>query len=455
MRCTVKKNSVDMTKGNIFRHIITFAVPLMLTGILQVFYNVADMVVVGRFSGENALAAVGSTSSPINLVINIFTGLSSAAGVIAARRFGAKDENGVQKVVHTSVWVSIIGGLAVTIIGFFITRPLLTAMGSPKEIIDLSVLYMRIYFIGMPAMLFYNFTSAVLRSVGDTKRPMYILSASGIINIILNLVFVVGFKRSVDGVAMGTVASQLFAAIMILRIFLKTDECYKLVLSKLRINARVLREILYLGIPAGIQGAAFSISNMTIQSAVNSVGASAMAANAAAQNIDDITYAAIIAFHHAALTFIGQNYGAFEFKRITKGFWTAICTVMAVGLVFGITICATSRTLLLMFTENPATIELARMRLFRITGLYFLCGMMDVAGGALRAFGLSVFPMVVTIAGVCGLRILIVTMCAPYVTATDLIPVYNSYPITWTLVLLIHVITFSVVKHCKEKITTA
>ena len=447
----MKKRSVDMTKGSIFKHIITFAIPLILTGVLQVLYNVADMVVVGRFSGEDALAAVGSTSSAINLIVNVFLGLSSATGVIISRRFGAKDEKGVETAVHTSILTSIIGGFCLMVLGIIIARPLLVAMDSPKEIIDLSVLYMRIYYLGMPAMLFYNFASAVLRSIGDTKRPMYILSASGIINVVLNVVFVVGFKRSVDGVAVATVVSQVFAAVMVMRLLLKTDECYKLVWKKLHINPRVFKEILYLGIPAGIQSAAFSISNMTIQSSVNSVGPAAMAANAAAQNIDNLTYVAMNSFYHAALTFISQNYGAFEFKRMKRGFWTALFTVMVVGMALGVVVCIFSRELLSMFTDNPSTIELARERIFRITGLYFLCGMMEVGTAGLRALGMSIFPTAVTILGICGLRLVIIDMAAPYVVPEDLFPVYNSYAITWVVVLMINVITFAIVKHFKEK----
>lgn len=447
----MKKRSVDMTEGNIFKHIIKFAFPLILTGLLQVLYNVADMVVVGRFSGEDALAAVGSTSSAVNLIINIFLGLSSATGVIVSRRFGAKDEKGVSVAVHTSILTSIIGGFFLMILGMVISRPLLVVMDSPKEIIDLSVLYMRIYYLGMPAMLFYNFASAILRSIGDTKRPLYILSTSGIINVVLNVVFVVGFKRSVDGVAFATVISQVFAALMVMRLLLKTDECYKLIWKKLHINPRVFKEILYLGIPAGIQSAAFSISNMTIQSSVNSVGPAAMAANAAAQNIDNLTYVAMNAFYHAALTFISQNYGAFRFKRMKRGFWTALFTVMAVGIILGGSVCIFSRELLSMFTDNSATIELARVRIFRITGLYFLCGMMEVGTAGLRAMGMSIFPTIVTILGVCGLRLVIIKLNAPYVVDADLIPVYDSYAITWIIVLTINVITFAIVKHFKEK----
>lgn len=446
-----KAHSVDMTKGSPLKHILRFAIPLIFTGLLQSLYNSADMVVVGRFAGENALAAVGSTSSAINLIINLFIGMSTAAGVLVARKFGAKNQSGVTKAVHTAIALSIVGGAFLTIVGFFVSEPLMIVMGAPKETLSLSVLYMRIYFAGAIPMLLYNFGGAILRGIGDTKRPLIYLIISGLINVVLNVLFVAGFNMSVDGVAIATLISQTVSAVLVLRALIDTDECYKLVIKKLHIYKAELLEIIRLGIPAGIQSSVFSFSNLIIQSSINSVGAIAMAGNAAAASIEGFVYFSMNAFYQASITFTSQNYGAYDFKRIRKGVLRSALSVGTLGAVLGIFLAIFAEGVVGFFSEVPEVISCGATRVRIICSLYLLVGFMEVATGVVRGLGLSIRPMIITIVCLCGGRIIPVLFFGPYREIDDLLALYWSYPMSWFITTIANYTLFIFTYKSKKK----
>ena len=446
-----KKHTVDMTKGGTYSHIIRFVIPMIIMSVLQTLYNAADMIVVGRFDSDTALAAVGSTSSAINLTIYLFIGISSAANVVVARKYGEKNEDGLSKVIHTSIALAIISGLIVMLFGIVASRKILLLMGSPEEVIDLSALYMKIYYLGIPAMMLYNFGSAILRAIGDTKRPLKYLTISGITNVVLNYILVVHFKMSVAGVAIATAISQIISAALVLRSLIKTDECYKLRLNKIKIHLNELGDLLYLGIPAGIQSTIFSFSNVIIQSSINSVGKIAMAGNAAGSNIDGIVYVALTSYYHATVTYVSQNYGAGNFKRIGKGLRAGCVLVTLTGLILGGAMCIAPELLMRIFSEVPEVIAVGAQRITYICSTYFLCGLMDTMVAGIRGMGASVLPLVTSIMGVCGIRLLMLYLCGPYKEVEDLVMLYLSYPVSWTFTITLHIISFLILKRKKER----
>ncbi|MBR2181290.1 MAG: MATE family efflux transporter [Oscillospiraceae bacterium] len=447
----MKKHTVDMTKGNIFKLIIAFAIPIMISGVLQTLYNAADMIVVGQFAGEKSLAAVGSTGSAINLIIGIFVGLSSATNVIVARKFGAGNKTGVSKAVHTAIAVCLAGGVLLAISGFFLSKKILIWMSSPEDVIGLSALYMKIYFMGVPAMLIYNFGSAILRAVGDSARPTKYLMLSGIVNVLLNLLFVICFKMDVAGVATATVISQAISALLVVRCLIRTDDCFKLVIRKIKIYSEELKEIILLGIPAGIQGALFSISNIIIQSSINACGSEVMAGNSAASSVEGIVYIAMNSFFHATLTFIGQNYGAHDFKRMRRGFWTALGTSAVFGVVLSVVFSTFSEFFLQFFTNKPNVISYGADRMRYVCALYFLCGLMEVGTGALRGMGVAFRSMFTCLIGACGIRLIMTIIGAPYRTAEDLHFLFVSYPISWAVTAIAQGTSFFIISKSREK----
>lgn len=447
----MKKHTVDMTKGNIFKHIIAFAIPILISGILQTLYNAADMIVVGRFAGKESMAAVGSTASAINLLLNIFVGLSSATNVIVARKFGAGNRHGVFKSVHTAITVCFAGGIFLSIVGMLMAKQILIWMNSPVDVIELATLYMRIYFAGMPVVLLYNFGSAILRAVGDAKRPTYYLMAAGLINVSLNLVFVIVFHMGVAGVAIATIIAQAISALLVLKSLVKTDECYKLEFKKLKVFASEFKEMLLLGIPAGIQGSIFSMSNILIQSSINSVGSDAMAGNSAAGSVEGIVYISMNAFFHATLTFVGQNYGAHDFKRIRQGFGAGIATVFCVGALISGVVVLLREMIAGIYTSTPYVLEIACQRILYVCALYFLCGMMEVGTGGLRGMGVATRAMLICVAGVCGIRLVTVALFAPYEAVSDLIPLYISYPVSWFVTASMLITAFFIILNKREK----
>ena len=438
-----KKYEIDMCNGPLLGKILLFYVPLMLSGILQLLFNAADIVVVGRFAGNAALAAVGSTGSLTNLLVNIFIGLSVGANVLVARFYGAKQESELTEMVQTAIATAVVGGVVLIFLGFFLAKPALGWMGTPEDVINHSVLYMRIYFAGMPFMMVYNFGSAVLRAVGDTKRPLYYLLAAGVVNVLLNLIFVIVFEMGVAGVATATVISQAISAVLVVRCLILTDSEYRLELKGMKIVPDKLLKMIQIGVPAGMQGALFSISNVLIQSSVNSFGSVAMAGNTAGSNIEGFVYTAMNAFYQAAISFCGQNYGARKYKRIGKVLLICELLVLAVGMLMGNVAYLFGGTLLKLYTVDPAVIEYGILRMKIICVPYFLCGMMDVAVGALRGMGYAILPMLVSLTGACLFRVVwIYTIFRSYHTLECL---YYSYPISWTLTFAVHMVCFAVV----------
>ncbi len=438
-----KKYEIDMCDGPLLGKIMIFYIPLMLSGILQLLFNAADIVVVGRFAGNEALAAVGSTGSLTNLIVNLFIGLSVGANVLVARFYGAKQDRELTETVQTSVATAIAGGIILIFLGFFLSKPALGWMGTPEDVIAHSVLYMRIYFAGMPFMMVYNFGSAVLRAVGDTKRPLYYLLIAGVVNVVLNLIFVIVFSMGVAGGAIATVVSQAISAALVVRCLVQTESAYRLELKGLKIVPDKLLKMVQIGVPAGMQGALFSISNVLIQSSVNSFGSVAMAGNTAASNIEGFVYTAMNAFHQAAISFSGQNYGARKYKRIRKVLLICEVMVVAVGVLMGYAAYLFGGTLLKLYTVDPAVISYGILRMRIICTPYFLCGMMDVAVGALRGMGYAIMPMLVSLTGACLMRVVwIYTIFRSYHTLECL---YFSYPISWGLTFAVHMVCFAIV----------
>ena len=444
-----KNYEIDMCNGPIFTKVIVFALPLMASGILQLLFNAADIIVVGRFAGSESLAAVGSTSALINLLVNVFIGLSVGANVLVARYYGGQNRRDLEETVHTSMVVAAAGGVILIAVGLLLAAPLLEMMGTPEDVLPLSVLYMKIFFVGMPATLIYNFGSDVLRAVGDTRRPLYFLLAAGVINVILNLFFVIVFSMGVAGVALATVISQCISALLIVQCLMRSDADYRLRPDRLRIVPGKLVSIVKIGLPAGLQGAIFSISNVLIQSSVNSFGAVAMAGNTAASNIEGFVYTAMNAIYQTALSFSSQNFGAGNFKRMTKIQIYCIGLVVFVGFVLGEGAVVFGRQLLGIYSSDAEVIRYGLNRLGIISSTYFICGMMDVMVGGLRGMGCSVIPMLVSLTGACAFRI--VWIYTVFAMNRTLQVLYLSYPVSWAITFTAHVVTYVLVRRHVQK----
>ena len=421
--------------------IVRYIVPLMLTGILQLLYNAADNVVVGRFDGSHALAAVGSTGALVNLILNVFMGLSVGTAVAVAHDFGANDEEGVQKTVHTSILISIFCGVIVGAFGCLCSGTFLKWMGTPDDVLPLSTTYLAIYFIGTPASLIYNFGASILRSVGDTKRPLFFLTLSGFINVALNLVFVILFRMSVAGVALATIISQYVSMVMIVVCLVREKSCCHLDFRKLRIHRDKMQKIIRVGLPAGIQGSVFSVSNVVIQSSVNSFGSLVMAGNTAAAQLEGFAYTAMNSVYHAALTFVGQNMGAKKYHMINKVVFRCFIVVMVIGLGVGTLMYSFAEPLLKIYLPNdPDAIPYGITRLTYLIIPYFLCGTMEVMVGGQRGMGMSIVPMVTSLVGSCLLRVIwVMTIFAAF---RSLPVLYLSYPISWFLTTAAHTVFY-------------
>lgn len=439
-------NELDMSSGSVMKHVIEFSVPLMLSGILQLLFNAADIIVVGKYVGKTALGAVGSTSALINLITVLFMSLSVGTSVTIARSYGAKDYDGCQNALHSSVALAFLCGIVSLILGLFLSKPALQLMKTPDDIIELSTLYMKIYFLGAPAFVFYNFGAMALRAVGDTKGPLNFLTIAGVVNVILNLILVIGFDLSVAGVAIATVVSQYVSASLIFISLLKNDGFCRLNLRKLKLHKNSVFEILRIGIPAGVQSMVFSMSNVLIQSSVNSFGSSGIVAgNSAAGNLEGFVYTSMNSVHHAAVTIVGQNYGAKKYDRINKS--VACCTafVTAVGVILSSLILVFNHKLLSIYSSDEEVIANGLIRMQVILTTYFTCGIMEVFVGALRGLGCSLLPMFVSIFGVCGIRIVwIYTIFKMHHTLNAL---YLSYPVSWIITALIQFICFVIYKN--------
>ena len=437
------KYEIDMCNGSLFPKILTFSFPLIASGILQLLFNAADVVVVGRFAGNEALAAVGSTASLTNLIINIFIGLSVGTNVVVARFYGGNKEKDVSDAVHTSVMISLVGGVILLVAGILLSHPLLALMGTPDDVINHSVLYMRIYFAGMPVMMLYNFGSAILRAVGDTKRPLYYLLISGVVNVVFNLVFVIEFNMGVAGVAFATVISQALAAVLVLNCLMKADSAIRFEFKKLRINPYILRQIAGIGFPAGIQGMLFSVSNVIIQSSVNSFGSVVMAGNTSAQNLEGFVYTSMNAVHQATVSFVGQNSGAGKYDRVKKSIVECFLLVTAVGVIMGFAMAFYGDALLKFYSSDPEVIKYGALRLLYICVPYCLCGIMEIFVGGIRGMGYALVTTFISLMGACAFRIIYIYTF--FRTHKSLEVLYLSYPISWFITALAQLIYLIIV----------
>ena len=446
-----KNFTMNLCEGSILNKLLLFSLPLIASSVLQLFFNAADVVVVGKFAGDNSLAAVGSNGSIINLLTNVFMGLSVGANVLVARYFAAKQEQELRKTVHTAITVSLICGVVLAIIGVLSAKQLLIWMQSPSEVIDLAALYMRIYFMGMPATMLYNFGAAILRGVGDTKRPLYYLSFAGVVNVVLNLIFVIVFKMDVAGVALATVISQCISAVLVLRCLSKEESAIRLERQYLGVDKGILLRILQIGLPAGVQGSLFSLSNVVIQSSINSFGATIVAGNSAACNIEGFVYVAMNAFSQAIVAFVSQNIGAGKYERIHKIVITTQLCVLVVGIVLGNAVYLLGEPLMGLYSDSPVVIAAGVKRLAYICTLYALCGMMDSMVGALRGLGYSIMPMIVSLLGACAFRMAWIFIFFQIEKFHTIETVYVAYPISWALTRSVHVICYLIVSRKLKK----
>lgn len=438
------RKSVDMLHGPLFLKILFFALPLALSSILQLLFNAADTIVVGRFAGSQALAAVGSNGALINLIVNVFMGLSIGANVIVARYRGQGNDNKMNDAVHTAISLSIICGIILAIIGFFLAPELLKLMSTPEDVIGLSSLYLRIYFIGMPFMMMYNFGAAILRSVGDTKRPLYFLTIAGVVNVVLNLIFVIIFNMSVAGVALATILSQVISAVLVIKSLCNEPGALRLDLKKLRIDKESLVEIARVGLPAGLQGCIFSLSNVVIQSSINSFGSTIVAGNSAAANVEGFIYVTMNSFHQSAVTFSSQNYGAKQYKRCDRSLMISLLCAGVIGTTLGLLFLTFGRSLLGLYTNDPAVIEAGLIRMQYFFKFQAINGAMDVMVGGLRAVGYSVMPTVVSLTGVCAFRLFWVATIFKSNPTIGIL--YMVYPVSWSITTIAHVISYIVVR---------
>lgn len=434
------KKVVNMLEGPLLGPIFLFAMPLFITSVLQLAFNAVDIIVVGKFTGHHALAAVGSTGPVINLLVTMFMGISIGASVIMGQNVGARDFKNAQDTLHTAIGISILGGIIVLFAGYFTAMPLLKLMQTPPEVIELAGEYLKIYYIGMPGFMVYNFGAALLRAIGDSKRPMYFLTISGVFNVICNLIFVVIFKMGVAGVAIATSISQYIAAALIVASLLKADGYMKLFIDKIRISKDKALGMMRIGLPAGFQGALFSISNILIQSGINSFGSVVMAGNTAAGNLEGFVYMGMNSIYQTSLSFTSQNMGAKQYDRVKKIFWTCVGVVIGVGLFLGVGAWLFGDKLLRLYTSEPEVIKYGVERLGVVSATYFLCGIMDTMVGGLRGMGYSITPMVVSLTAVCIFRMIwIATIFQSIHTPVIL---YLSYPVSWILAAIGHYINY-------------
>lgn len=441
----MKKNlTADMTTGPFFKKIILFSIPLIFTGLLQLVYNTADTVIVGRFAGKQALAAVGSTGSLVALILNVFMGLAMGAGVVTAKYIGAGNMQKVKRCTHTAMLLSVVCGVAVGIIGFFVSGWMLQIMNVEAEILALSTLYLKIYFLGAPGMLIYNFGAAILRSHGDTQRPLYILFLSGIVNIVLNLILVISVKLGVSGVAIATVVSQYISAALVVVCLLRTDSVIKIHLKELRIHKAELLEIIKIGVPAGIQNSMFSIANVIIQSSVNAFGENAMAGIAAGSNYDSYIYTCTNAFAQTTMTFTSQNVGAEKYENVSKiyGRCLLLTCVVAGGLsCIGYVL---RSQIVGIFSDVPEVIAIGAERMQLIMPFYITCSLQDVAAGQIRGLGRSTEPMLVSLIGTCGVRLLWIFVFLPM--NRTLMNLFIAYPLSWAITFIAQAALYAVLK---------
>ena len=439
----LKKNAQSMTQGPLLVNIISYTIPIILTSLLQLLFNAADLVVVGRFCGSICVAAVGATGSITNLIVNLFIGLSVGAGVTMAHALGAREAETVHRTVHTALPAALVSGAALTVVGVLFSETFLTLMGTPADVLPLSALYMKIYFGGITFTMVYNFCASLLRAVGDTRSPLIFLSIAGVTNVVLNLFFVTQLHMNVAGVALATVISQGISAVLVVIVLMRRTDESKLQLNKMHFYMPQLKKMIRIGLPAGIQSSLFAISNVMIQSSINSFGGVLMSGNAASQNIEGFVYVSLNSFHQMAVNFIGQNVGAHQYDRVKKILLICLGCVSAVGLGMGTLVYTFGQSLLSIYiTDSAEAISYGLLRLSIVCLPYFVCGLMDVSTGALRGMGASIAPMIISVLGVCGIRIgwiLTIFQVPRFHTPQCL---YLSYPITWAVTFVIELFAF-------------
>ena len=439
----MKKRNQDMLQAPLISGILFYTIPIILTSVLQLLFNAADLVIVGRFCGSISVAAVGATGAITNLIVNLFMGLSIGAGVTVAHAIGSREEEATHRTVHTALPVALVSGIVISIIGVFLAPTFLTLMGTPENVLPLSSVYMRIYFSGMVFTMVYNFCASILRAAGDTKSPLIFLTIAGVINVALNVVFVTALHMNVAGVALATIISQAFSAVMVVVTLMRRSDACKLELKKLRFYRPQLVKMVRIGLPAGIQSSLFSISNVLIQSSINSFGDVLMSGNAAANNLEGFLYVTLNAFHQTAVNYIGQNAGARQYRRVLKIITLCLIYVIVFGLVGGGLLCAFGPQLLgIYITDSAEALAYGELRLMYLAIPYFLCGMMDISTAALRGMGESVIPMIISILGVCGIRV--GWVCTIFQIEAFHTPqsLYLSYPISWVIVFVCQMIAF-------------
>lgn len=448
----MKKLSVNMCEGPFLKKIIFYTVPIIFTGLLQLTFNAADLIIVGQFCGSVSVAAVGATGALTNLIVNLFIGLSVGAGVAVAQAIGAGHDMEVHRTVHTSIPAALISGAVLTVVGVCFSKQLLQLMGTPDDVIQLSALYMRIYFCGVVFLMVYNFGASILRAAGDTKSPLIYLSCAGVLNVILNTFFVLVLHMDVAEVALATTISQALSATLVMRALIKRTDACKLSLKKLKIYRGPLLKILRIGLPSGIQGSLFSISNVTIQSSINSFGSVVMSGSAAAGNLEGFVYTSMNAFHQAAINFTGQNVGARRYDNVKKIVLICLGCVACLGLVFGNLIYLFGEPLLSIYiTDSPQAIVYGILRLSLVASPYFLAGIMDTMTGALRGMGASVTPMFITVLGVCVFRVGWIYTIFQIEQFHTLECLFISYPISWIFTFIAEFIAFIILLNRQKK----
>ena len=444
MNTKTSKYEIDMCNGSILDKLVSFSIPLMLSGILQLLFNAVDIIVVGQFTGNEALAAVGSTTALINVFVNLFIGISLGASVLAARSYATGQEKEMSETVHTSITLALISGIAMGIIGVIAAKGALELMDTPDNVLNLSTLYMRIYFMGMPFFMLYNYGAAILRAVGDTKRPLLFLIISGATNVVLNLLLVIQFHLGVAGVAIATVISQCISCILVLRCLYLSDGSYQLRFNKLGMKTRYVKQIFQIGIPAGIQSTIINFSNVLLQSSVNSFGSVAMAGYTAANNILGFLYVSVNSITQACMSFTSQNYGVRKFKRMDKVLLECLGLTVIVALVLGGGSYLFGAELMHIYTKSTNVIECGIDIMLYTTVTYFLCGIMDLLPGALRGMGHSTVPMILSVIGTVGTRIVWIYVIFPCHRSLDFL--FISYPVSWLLTIVMQVICFYFVR---------
>ena len=439
----MKKHQSSMLEGPLLSGVVLYTIPIILTSVLQLLFNAADLIVVGKFCGSVSVGAVGATSSLTSLMVNLFVGLSIGAGVAVAHGIGSRDNVQISNAVHTEVPLALVGGVILTVVGVTLSEPMLILMSTPENTLPLSTAYMKIYFCGITFTVVYNFCAAILRAAGDTKSPLIYLTIAGVVNVILNVIFVTAFDMNVAGVALATTISQGIAAVLVvLALMRRTDAC-RLELHRIRFHKQQLQKIIRIGLPAGIQSSLFSISNVIIQSSINSFGDVFVSGNAAAVSLEGFLYATLNSFHQTAVNFVGQNVGARQYRRANNTVWICQACVLVIGIVMSVLIWRFGEVLLgIYISDSPEAIGYGMIRLVWCTLPYFLLGLLDVSTGALRGYGQSLAPMIISVLGICGIRVLWVYTVFRLPAFHSPEWLYLSYPISWVVTLVVQMIFF-------------